>query len=106
MSATPVSNTPSEASYVAPSAPSASPAPTLTPPTPSTGENIAQASMAVDQAQEPQNQVSIDAVSTESSAAVKTPLLPEAVPQIYGDRDGFAKFEIFNYTPTLSLNQQ
>ena len=106
MSATPVSNTPSEASSVAPSAPSASPAPTLTPPTPSTGENIAQASMAVDQAQEPQNQVSIDAVSTESSAAVKTPLLPEAVPQIYGDRDGFAKFEIFNYTPTLSLNQQ
>lgn len=105
-SATPVSNTPTESNNAASGTVTTSPTPTLTPPAPSTGENIAQASMAVEQAQEEQPQVSIDAVSTESSAEVKRPLLPEAVPQIYGDRDGFAKFEIFNYTPTLSLNNQ
>lgn len=105
MSSAPSASTPSEPSNAQTAETSSAP-PLMVPSTPSTGENIAMASRAVEQAQEEPPQVSIDAVNTESSAQVKTPLLPEAVPQIYGDRDGFAKFEIFNYTPTLSLNQQ
>lgn len=106
MASTPAASAPSESASTSANESYSPAAPAIVPPVPSTGENIAVASRAVEQAQEQQPQISVDAVSTESSAEVKRPLLPEAVPQIYGDRDGFAKFEVFNYSQALTLNQQ